>query len=191
MGWDFSKLLTGKIMETIVSVMLQESNYMVLPYGYEQTHPALCQKWGRGIKRTNTLSRLRTSPDLLIYDNVEKTTKIVEIKSHITKSQKHWISNKKVQKYNKYWDDCILVEIIPMGEVFYAEYIAKLAGMNAPEMEVDLVIPDCFRPFNQIMDISSSVFETYKKKTLLIMDALREGYPFREKPTAAHFTGTG
>jgi len=63
MSWSPDKQLIGKIMENIVSVMLQESGYMVLPYGYEQTHPALCQKWSNGMEVTNTLTRLRNSPD--------------------------------------------------------------------------------------------------------------------------------
>jgi len=175
MAWSYDNQLTGKIMEVVVSVMLQESNYMVLPYGYEQTHPALCQKWGKGIEPTRTLMRLRTSPDLLIYDNVEKTTKIAEIKSHITESANHWIDNKTIQNYFSYWGDCILVEIIPKEEVFYAEYITKLASKNKPSAEINLFIRENFRPFYEIFEINPSVFEKYKKKTLLIMDSLRKG----------------
>ena len=133
MSWSYDNQLAGKIMEDIVSVMLQESDFMVLPYGYEQTHPALCQKWGRGMGASTTLTRLRNSPDLLVYDNKEKTTKIVEIKSHIQKSTNYWIDNETIQQYNKFWNDCILVEIIPKEEVFYAEYIAKLATKNKPK----------------------------------------------------------
>ena len=174
-SWSHDNQLSGKIMEDIVSVMLQESDYMVLPYGYEQTHPALCQKWGRGMNPSITLMRLRNSPDLLVYDNVENTTKIVEIKSHIQKSNKYWIDNKTIQNYNKFWNDCILVEIMPKEEIFYAEYIAKLASKNKPKDNTEVFIRENFRPFNKIFNIDPRIFEKYQKKTLLIMDALRKG----------------
>jgi hypothetical protein len=92
--WSPDNQLTGKIMENIVSVMLQESGYMVLPYGYEQTHPALCQKWDEGMMSTKTLVRLRSSPDFLVYNKREHTTSLVEVKSHIQESNNHLIYKK-------------------------------------------------------------------------------------------------
>ena len=151
-------------MEDIVSLMLQESDYMVLPYGYEQTHPALCQNWGRGMKPSTTLMRLRNSPDLLVYDNNEKTTKIVEVKSHISKSNNYWIDKETIHNYNKFWNDCILVEIIPKEEVFYAEYIAKLASKSKTKDDTEVFIRDNFRPFNKIFEIEPWIFEKYKKR---------------------------
>jgi hypothetical protein len=175
MSWSYDNQLSGKIMEDIVSVMLQESGYMVLPYGYEKTFPSLCKKLNKKIYPSTTLDRLSNSPDFLVYDDSDMT-KLVEVKSHIQKGEKFWIKNIKIQEYNKFWSDAILVEIIPKGEVFYAEYIAKLASLNKPEEDVDVFIRENFRPFDKILDIiiPFKIFKKYKKKTLLIMDALRQ-----------------
>ena len=108
MPWDYDYQLKGKIMEDIVSVMLQESGYMVLPYGYEKTFPSLCKKLDKKLYPSTTLDRLSNSPDFLVYDDSD-VTKLVEVKSHIQKGEKFWIKNIKNQEYNKFWSDAILM----------------------------------------------------------------------------------
>ena len=152
MSWFPEKKLTGKIMEDIVTIMLQESDYMVLPYGYEQTHPALCQKWDSGMKPSITLDRLRNSPDLLVYDKLYGIARLVEVKSHISKNKNYWISKKDLDNYHKFWDDCILVEIIPEDEIFYAEYVAKLASNGTVEKGSSVSIRKKFRTFKEVFN---------------------------------------
>ena len=68
----FNKVLPHNLIKEILCVMLQLSDYTVLPYGYEMTLSGLAQKFKEISKtRTGTIRRIRNSPDLLVYD--EKT----------------------------------------------------------------------------------------------------------------------
>ena len=174
MSWHYGNLLTEKIMQALVDVMLQESDYLVLPFGYKQLHPILCQQWDIGVNNTASSTRLINSPDILVFNKKNRATKIVKIKSHIHELPKYWVTNKSIQKFNEFWNDCILIEIIPKGEVFYAEYIAILAKQNEPEDKNEVRIRENFRPLNELFELDSLLFKKYKDKALSIIDTLRK-----------------
>ena len=161
-------------MQALVDVMLQESDYLVLPFGYKQLHPILCQQWDIDMNYSSTSTRLNNSPDILIFNKKNQATKIVKIKSHIYEFSKYWVTNNSIQKFNKFWNDCILIEIIPKGDVFYAEYIAILAKQNVPEDKIEVYVRENFRPLNELFEIDPLLFKKYKDKALSIIDALRK-----------------
>ena len=77
-------------------------------------------------------------------------------------------------KYFDFWWDCIIVEIVPIGKVFYAEWVEELISNKAElPLKKKFFITEDFNPIEDIFRIKNGVLEKYKKKTEMIMDALR------------------
>ena len=78
----YDNLLDGYYFKEIVRTILDMSDYMVFPYGFESTFSYIKIQLHKGdAKDTPTARRIRSSPDLLVYDQHEKDIKLVEVKS--------------------------------------------------------------------------------------------------------------
>jgi len=93
----------------------------------------------------NVNLRIRSSPDLLIYDEQKNDLMLVEVKMHSRSPPD--IKRRLIESYKEFWDDSILVLVIPEGNVFYAQKISELETR-----------PDYYRPedFEKFQDIRSS-----------------------------------
>ena len=66
-------------------------------------------------------------PDLLVLNNKKKIVHLVEAKfTGFTNINSYIQSKAKIDRYYKYWNDSILVVIVPAGEYVYAQYVSKL-----------------------------------------------------------------
>ena len=65
----FNNVLKGNVFKEIVKLLLQKSGYTVYQYGYESTFSPVKSKLTRNTKNSRTVRRIRSSPDLLIYDD--------------------------------------------------------------------------------------------------------------------------
>lgn len=122
----YDNLLDGYYFKEIVRTVLDMSGYMVFPYGFESAFSYIKIQLHKGdAKDTPTARRIRSSPDLLVYDRHNKDIKLVEVKSRNYDDEKDVVIEK-VGWYKKYWEGSILTVIIPHGHWFYAQYVEKL-----------------------------------------------------------------
>jgi hypothetical protein len=158
-------LLKGNIFKEIVRVLLQKSDYTVIPYGYENPfaniRKALIQC------DSETARRIRSSPDLLVYSDVERDVKLVEVKmSSYALPQ----LNRKglIGTYQKYWNDAIMVLVLPFDNVFYAQEIADLGRKEQYDPKTD------FRKIQEIFTkISPDDLERYKTTARNLIGSLK------------------
>jgi len=121
---------------------------MVFPYGFESTFSYIkIQLQARKIKDTPTIRRIRSSPDLLVYDTEEEEVWLVEVKSRNYDDETS-VSIDKVDMYRRYWRDSILVVVVPHGHWFYAQYVQKLDVKNEYNLRED---------FEELEDIFSNI----------------------------------
>jgi len=129
----YDNLLDGYYFKEIVRTVLDMSDYIVFPYGFESAFSYIKIQLHKGeIKDTSISRRIRSSPDLLVYDESEKDIKLVEVKS------RNWdvetdVEIQRIDLYKKYWEGSILAVIIPHGHWFYAQYVDELEAKKPPE----------------------------------------------------------
>lgn len=124
---DFYRdMLKGNQAKELVKVLLEKSGYLVLPYGYESTLSDMKRRLReRGARNSRTIRRIRTSPDLLVYDGERKDAMLVEIKMRRAPKVTS-IKYLRVANYKEFWDDSVLVLVVPSGNVFYAQKVSEL-----------------------------------------------------------------
>jgi len=173
MIWDaimkkefFDQVLEGNQIKEVIKVMLEKSGYLVLPYGYESTLSGLRRRLGeKGTKKTRTVRRIRASPDLLVYDDEKKDLMLVEVKMRNARKETdiliypHFIAN-----YKEFWNDSLLVVVVPCGNIFYTQCVGEL------EVKSEY---DATREFEKFEDVFTRVkkedISHFKTKALQIM----------------------
>jgi DNA-binding NarL/FixJ family response regulator len=149
---EFSyKLYKGNIFKELVKTLFEESEYDAMPYGYETQFSSL--KRTLSTQSSETALRIRCSPDLLIYDPAEGDVRLVEVKM----SRGETIRIDKIEDYQKYWKDALIVVVLNFGNVFYAEEIRKLGirGYYSPRSD--------FRPIQELFpNIDEEHLEEYR-----------------------------
>ena len=158
-------LLKGNIFKEIVRVLLEKSDYIVIPYGYE--NPFANIRKALTHCDSETARRIRNSPDLLVYNNEAEDVKLVEVKmsSHAFPQL-----NRKGQigTYQKYWNDAIMVLVLPVDNVFYAQEIANLGKKEQYDPKTD------FRKIQEIFNrIKADDLERYKTIARRLIDSMK------------------
>jgi hypothetical protein len=122
----YHNLLAGHFHKDLITVILEESGYEVYPYGYESFLTPLKIKFEKSeIKQTEISKKIRSTPDLLVYDSENKAVELLEAKS------RRWdrtddVLIKALPRYRKYWQYSILVMVLPAGHFFYAQKVNRL-----------------------------------------------------------------
>lgn len=121
-------MLKGNQVKELVKVLLEKSGYSVLPYGYESTLADVKKKLNvKDAKNSRTARRIRSTPDLLVYDEQRKDVILVEVKMRrAPKETKVLIYPRLIRNIKEFWDDSILVVVVPTGNVFYAQKANQL-----------------------------------------------------------------
>jgi hypothetical protein len=162
----FNNVLEGNQIKEVVKVMLEKSGYLVLPYGYESTFSGLRRRLGeKGTRKTRTVRRIRASPDLLVYDSEKKDLMLVEIKMRNAPNEtKILIYSSLIANYKEFWNDSVLVIVVPCGNIFYAQSVGEL------EVKEEY---DATREFEKFEDVFARVKEEdishFKTKALQII----------------------
>jgi len=160
----YDDMFKGNQVKELIKVLLEKSGYLVLPYGYESTLSDTKKKLrDKGAKNSRTARRIRTSPDLLVYDGNRKDVMLVEVKMRRT-PKKTSIKYLRITNYKEFWNDSILIVVIPKGNVFYAQKIDELEIKEEYDANTDFEkIEDVFTRI-QAQDISH-----FKDQALRIM----------------------
>jgi hypothetical protein len=120
-------LLKGSQIKDLIRVLLQKSGYFVSPYGYESTLSEIRNRLSiKGTKNSRAVRRIRSSPDLLVYDEEKKDLMLVEVKMRSAPSETSIRYMEGIADYQEFWDDSILVLVIPCGDVIYAQRVSEL-----------------------------------------------------------------
>lgn len=126
MSTFYDGMLKGNTIKELVKVLLEKSGYLVVPYGYESTFSNIKKKLrDKSSKNSRTARRIRTSPDLLVYDEKRNDVMLVEVKMRRTPDESN-IKYLRIRNYKEFWDDSILVVVILSSNVFYAQKINEL-----------------------------------------------------------------
>lgn len=121
----YDDLLQGYYAKEIVRTILDQSGYMVFPYGYESAFSYIkIQVQKRKVRDTDSVRRVRSSPDLLVYDTRCQEVELLEVKLRNYDQSDIFIP--KLAYYQQYWPDSLIALIAPFGHWFYAQYANKL-----------------------------------------------------------------
>ena len=124
----YDSLLEGAKAKDLIKIMLEKSGYKVYPYGYETTHSDVRNKLNtQDARNSRTARRIRASPDLLVYDEALGDVYLVEVKMRRAPEESNvLIYADRIAAYKEFWDDSILVVMVPCGSVFYAQRTSEL-----------------------------------------------------------------
>ncbi len=115
-------MLKGNFYKDMIRVMLQKSGYSVCPYGYESTLSDVKSKLTEETRNSKTGRRIRCSPDLLVYD--DQNVMLVEVK--MRSKSPPMIRASEIKNVKEFWNDSILVVVVPEDNIFYAQEMSKL-----------------------------------------------------------------
>ncbi len=148
--------------------LLQRYGYEVYPYGYETTFSVLKSRLHEeGVRTSPSIRRMKSTPDLVVFDKKRKNLMFVEVKMRTTFPI--MIKSNAVQGYKDFWNDCVLVLVVPDENVFYAQRVSDLQIKE----KYDPVTDFCgIREFFQ--DINECEFQDYKTLTKNLLLNLKQ-----------------
>jgi Holliday junction resolvase len=162
--FNYDWFLKGNVGMEIVKAMLEKSGYTVCHYGYEITLLDAMSKRTSRKSNSTTGRRLRSSPDLLVYD--DENIMLVEVKSR--GKIPPMINISEIRNLKEFWNDAILVVVVPDGNIFYAQRINELEIQQNETFQY-YPLTD-FEKFQDIFTrVRSEAISHYKEMALLIL----------------------
>ena len=164
----YENVLEGNQIKEVIKVLLEKSGYLVLPYGYESTLSGLRRRLGeKGTKKSRTVRRIRSSPDLLVYDDEKKDLMLIEVKMRKAKKEtKILIYARMMANYRDFWNDSFLVVVVPCGNIFYAQRVGELQVKEEYDATLD------FEKFEDVFTrVKKEDISHFKTRALQIMKA--------------------
>ena len=161
----YDDMLKGNQVKELVKVLLEKSGYTVLPYGYESTLSDIKKKLGvKGTKNSRTVRRIRSSPDLLVYDGERKDIMLIEVRMRRAPKETS-VKYLKIEWCKEFWDDSIVVVVVPSGNVFYAQKVSELEIKQAYNATKD------FEKFEDVFTrVKAEDILDFRAKALQIME---------------------
>ena len=168
----YENLLAGHFHKDLIRVILEESGYEVYPYGYESFLTALKIKFEKGeIRSTKIAKKIRSTPDLLVYDNEDETVELLEVKS----IRWDWTDNVRIDalpRYKIHWDESILAMVLPAGHFFYAQRVSDLESKTQ-----DFDLEKEFTWFEELFTgVELETLYSYKHQIIDFWDRRRQTY---------------
>jgi len=124
----YDAMLKGNQVKELIKALLEKSGYLVYPYGYESAFSDMKKKLNvKDAKNSRTVRRIRSSPDLLVYDEKRKDVILAEVKMRRAPEETRvLIYEKRIAYIKEFWDDSVLILVVPTGDVFYAQKVSEL-----------------------------------------------------------------
>lgn|GEM_PF-795863 len=138
-------VLIGRIAKDILQSIFEESpRYLVYPFGHESVFANLKRLMHREkLGGDETIERVRSMPDLLIFDREEQKSYLVEVKFRSWESYRVKIDKHKLEWYKTYWPDSLLVYITHAYSIFYCQRVSEIEDLYLEYFErLDRVFPD-------------------------------------------------
>jgi hypothetical protein len=121
----YIRLLGGRIGQAILECIFRNFGYEVYPYGYESYLTNIIKHMRKGWPNT-TVSQIRATPDMLIYDRELNEGFLVEVKTTTLHPKQYWIESKQMKGYKKLWSGAILIVIHTPSLTFYCKAVDRL-----------------------------------------------------------------
>jgi Holliday junction resolvase len=125
--FNSDNFLKGRLGRDVVKSLLERSGYTVCAYGYEETLLDAMSKLTFKKSRSKIGRRIRSSPDLLVYDDKD-VMMLVEVKtrskSKWMETDGIWLRKGEIEALKEFWNEAVLVVVVPEG--FYAQRINVL-----------------------------------------------------------------
>lgn len=150
-------LLQGRIAQVIVEIILRQFDYEIFPFGYE-SHLTNVIKSFQKPNPNEIVSKIRSSPDSIVYHKEKNEATLLEIKSTTVGLENYFIRQATYQKYLTYWPEALLVVVntknldIYVGKVNDID-ISKKTLSNAPyspEVKDRGYYFDLYKEFNSL-----------------------------------------
>ncbi len=125
----YDNMLKGNAYKDLIKLMLQKSGYAVYPYGYESNFSDVKSKLTQESRNSKTVRRIRSSPDLLVYDDQKNDLMLVEVKMRGNSPPN--IKPQLIENIKDFWSDSILVVVVPDGNVFYAQKNRRIRNQTS------------------------------------------------------------
>ena len=159
----FEGMHEGNVITDLIRGLLQKSGYSVYLNGYEERFSEIKEYLSdNSVRNSRTVRMIRSSPDLIVYDKGKKDVLLAEVKMRRAHNEKSvWLYDKleKMANYREFWRDAILVIVIPIGQVFYAQKFSELEVKNSYNAETD------FRRFEDFFsDVNQDDLADFKEK---------------------------
>jgi Holliday junction resolvase len=191
-------VIKGQIAKELVKALLETSdNYEVYAFGYESSMSGLRKhiKDGKGmIQLTASNNRVRSMPDILVYDTKEHKTLFVEVKYRAAPSAKRVILNERELRWAKeFWGDSIWVVVIPKEHHFYVRKACEISAKRSSYYD----LTEEFRPIEEEFpsikkDKISSIWEVGRRFFPLKFPVQkRTKFTLRENPADGPYNTPG
>ena len=146
------------------SIFRESGSYETYPFGYESSFSRLILGLDKADK-SETSEQMRSMPDLLVFDNKDNKAFLVECKYRNAEQLHNVRLNKpSLEKYKKYWSGCIIVVIVPLDSLLYAQWVKNLNIDNRVNGDnVYFSMEKDFEPFTNIFTkIDQKIIDKYK-----------------------------
>ena len=129
----------GNVITDIVRGLLQQSGYAVYLNGWEERFSEIKDQLSdQTTRNSRTVRMIKSSPDLLVYDRKRKDVMFVEVKMRRARDERSIkMSEAKMERVKEFWNDAILVLVVPCGDVFYAQRFSELEPQEKYNAETD------------------------------------------------------
>lgn len=147
-------LIKGEIAKEMVRGLLEDSGYSAYAFGYESwlTHIRYHVKMKKP-PETDSIKRLRSTPDLIVFDEQNGQTWYADVKFRRTDNPKEIkLQTQSLVWYQQHWNDSVLIVVIPTDHIFYAQYVNKLGELSCSSKHEGCVFDASkdFLPIEQI-----------------------------------------
>jgi hypothetical protein len=158
-------LFKGNVFKELIKTIFEDFGYKTAPYGYENQFSTMI-KTELSKNNSETARRIRSSPDLVVYDQGTKDISLVEVKM----SANEYITINKIEDYREFWDDAIMVAIInDQKNLFYAEKIRDIRTLSHRKYYTS---KDDFRRIEDLFPkINSENLNEYRKLAITMLGA--------------------
>jgi hypothetical protein len=149
-----------------VKGLLENSGYHVYAFGYESSISQLRYDVAthKGhVPHNPSNDRMRSMPDLIVHDNHTQQTAFVEIKYRSVKSPERVpLTTKELQWTQTYWNDTVLVVVIPQEHNFYAQKISAVKLYDNVKSRQYNLLKDFTHIENHFQKINPETVSKYK-----------------------------
>jgi hypothetical protein len=167
----------GNIGKAVVETYFTCFGYEICPFGYENHYANVTRFISRDPKNI-TISKIRTMPDLLVFDRDKRESYLIEVKACNNKKElEYWIEKGRFDNYRSFWPEAYLVVyMITSGEIYcttMSKIRASKEGKLPNKSEIGYYID--LKSFSELYDYFPKMNrQEYIKMSKEILSILRD-----------------
>jgi hypothetical protein len=119
----------GKIAQIIVETIFIEFGFEVFPFGYESYFTSIIRNLSGNGSVSSTALRLRSMPDLMVFNPTTKSAFLIEVKSTKVNYGEYLIGTISADRYAKFWAESFLAIVCARSQEIFT---ARISELNLP-----------------------------------------------------------